>query len=504
METIVEIRKSCINLPERNAFCIDQKYYTFGDLSKYITAVRAFIEKKASGERFVGIITYNDIETYASILATWFTGKAYVPINPRNPPSRNQNIIDQLGLQLVLSSQPDKTIFPAHSSVHVLDTRGLALSEINLDLPELLPEDVMFVLFTSGSTGIPKGVPINRRNLNAYVHGFYNIGYRIDETDRFLQMIDLSFDVSVQNYVLPLVKGACIYTIAPGPRSSLEAYKILDEHRITFAKMVPSTLNVLRPFFSSIKLEHLKYSLFSGEALKTELIEEWSLCVPNASIQNHYGPTEGTIDVLYHTWTRETSAKKSYNGVISIGKPFGDTIAIITGENGTEVPAGEKGELCIASSQLTTGYIKNPEKNQEAFFDYDIPGKGIMRFYKTGDIAFMDSDGDYFYAGRKDHQVKTPGGFRVELGEIEFHAQKGFPGNSFVAVSMEDKLGLSQIHLCVESHHTDTREIHRYLKHTLPDYMVPVRIHYFEKFPLNTSGKTDRIKLKDMITHNKS
>jgi len=273
---------------------------------------------------------------------------------------------------------------------------------------------------------------------------------------------------------------------------------VLDNHGITFAKMVPSTLNILRPYFDSIKLNSLRYSLFSGEALKTDLIEQWSGCVPNASIQNHYGPTEGTIDVLYHTWTIETSLRKSYNGVISIGKPFGDTVAIIINENGEKIPPGEKGELCIASSQLTAGYIKNPEKNQEAFFNYNSGGKESRRFYRTGDIVFMDDDGDYFYAGRKDHQVKTPGGFRVELGEVEFQAQKGFPGKNFVAVSMEDSIGLSHIHLCVENW-PNVKEVHKYLKESLPDYMVPVRIHTIDKFPLNNNGKVDRIRLKEKI-----
>jgi len=202
--------------------------------------------------------------------------------------------------------------------------------------------------------------------------------------------------------------------------------------------------------------------------------------------------------VLYHTWTKESSLKKSYNGIISIGRPFGDTIAIIIDENGEEVPRGEKGELCIASSQLTTGYIKNPDKNKEAFFDREIRGTEKKRFYKTGDIVFMDEDGDYFFAERKDHQVKTPGGFRVELGEIEFQAQKGFPGKNFIAVSLEDKMGLSHIHLCVENH-KDTKEVHAWLKGSLPDYMVPKMIHSFDKLPLNTNGKVDRIKLKEMI-----
>jgi D-alanine--poly(phosphoribitol) ligase subunit 1 len=498
LETIIEIRKACINLKERNAFCINDQYYTFGDLSACITVQRAFIEKHARDEKFIGIVTNNDIETYSSILAIWFSGKAYVPINPNNPVSRNQNIIEQLEINTVLSSQPDMVLFPDQNSVHITDTRGLPSAEINLDLPEIFPDDVMFVLFTSGSTGIPKGVPINRRNLNAYVTSFYNIGFQIDENDRFLQMIDLSFDVSVQNYVLPLVKGSCVYTVAPGGRSSFNAYKVLDTYGITFAKMVPSTLNILRPYFDSIRLNSLRYSLFSGEALKTELIQEWAGCVPNASIQNHYGPTEGTIDVLYHTWTHESFEKKSYNGVISIGKPFGDTIAIIIDENEEEVPRGEKGELCIASSQLTAGYIKNPLKNREAFFNRDIQGRETVRFYRTGDIVFMDEDGDYFFAGRKDHQVKTPGGFRVELGEIEYQAQKGFPGKNFVAVSLEDQLGLSQIHLCMENYH-DTKEVHNYLKDSLPDYMVPIRIHSFDKLPLNTNGKVDRIRLKELI-----
>jgi len=355
----------------------------------------------------------------------------------------------------------------------------------------------MYILFTSGSTGVPKGVPINRRNLNHFMDAFFANDYSMNEDDKFLQMFDFTFDVSVQCYVLPLCIGASIHTVPLEEIKSFSIYKILEKHQITVAKMVPSVIAFLRPYFPKIKLPHLKYSLFSGEALYHEIVAEWAKCVPNAIIQNYYGPTEATIDCLYFTWEPNIQSDKIYNGVVTIGKPFGDTKALVLGHDGLVITDDSKGELCVSGNQVTTGYLNLPDKNKTSFITLKYDGEDC-RFYRTGDLVCKDRDGDYLYCGRIDHQVQVQG-YRVELGELENKA-KLITGNiQIAAVAKEKTPGNMQLFLFLENCSIENNQIISHLQEVLPFYMQPAKIIRMESFPLTASGKINRNQLADLI-----
>jgi D-alanine--poly(phosphoribitol) ligase subunit 1 len=369
---------------------------------------------------------------------------------------------------------------------------------LNLSLPKLSETDLMYILFTSGSTGIPKGVPINRKNLTAFVEAFFANDYEMDENDRFLQMFDFTFDVSVQCYVLPLYLGASIYTVAPDEIKFFTIYKLLEKHKITVAKMVPSVISFLRPYFGKIKLPHLRYSLFSGEALYNEIVNEWSVCVPNAVIENYYGPTEATIDCLYYRWDKQKQIEKTYNGVVAIGKTFGDSKAIVLSQDNQLIRDDQKGELCVSGSQVMTGYINLPEKNKTAFVSFEMDGE-IQNFYRTGDLVSRDADGDYLYCGRIDHQVQVQG-YRVELGELEIHAKEIAGNIQAVAIAKEKTPGNMQLFLFLEKCTVDTKVVVDYLRTVLPFYMQPTKVFNMESFPLTSSGKINRKLLAENIS----
>jgi acyl-coenzyme A synthetase/AMP-(fatty) acid ligase len=272
------------------------------------------------------------------------------------------------------------------------------------------------------------------------------------------------------------------------------ALKLMKEHDITFAKMTPSTISFIKPYFPGIRLESLRYCVFGGEPLVFDLASAWAQCVPNAVIHNVYGPTEVTINCMKHNFNVINGGAKSYNGIVSLGKPFGDTKAIILSETGKIQPVGKKGELCLAGRQVTQGYMKDEEKNKAAFFTKKIDGKDY-RFYKTGDLAFVDKEGDYMYCGRIDNQVQIQG-FRVELGEIESCARSIVKGN-VAAVARKNFLGTLQIYLFIEEGFNQEKLLHS-LKSKLPDYMVPSGIIPLHKFPINVSGKVDRKAMEEI------
>ena len=352
--------------------------------------------------------------------------------------------------------------------------------------------------FTSGSTGKPKGVPIMRSNVGAFLNSFINAGFSINHLDRCLQCFDLTFDVSVQSFLVPLVKGACVYTIPHNQIKYSYVYGLLEDHKLTFSVMAPSMLRYLRPYYSEIKAKDMRYCILTAEASPVNLVQEWSKCIPNSEIFNFYGPTEATIYCTFYKFKKD-EVNKHLNGMLSIGKVMNGFKAIIIDEGNNLLSSNQKGELCIAGGQLTPGYWKNPDKATESFFNLKYDGM-VRRFYKTGDLCFFDDEGDIMFSGRLDYQVKIQG-YRIELSEIEYHAREHLKGDNSTAIVFENKMGNDEIALFVENESIDLNLILKYLKSKMPYYMVPTKIIPIKKLPLNTNGKIDRSILKNIVKY---
>ncbi len=357
-------------------------------------------------------------------------------------------------------------------------------------------DELVYILFTSGSTGKPKGVMLTRNNIAAFIDSFWNTGIVINENDRCLQCFDLTFDVSVQGYLIPLIKGACCYTVPYNQIKYVYVSGLLEEHKLTFGAMAPSMLRYLKPYFEEIDASSLKTCILTAEACPIGLIQDWYKCAINTDIYDFYGPTECTIYCTYYSLTRN-GVNKSHNGIVSIGKPLYNCIGLILDNNGNELPFGEKGELCIAGPHVANGYWKDKEKNSSSFFIKIINGEE-RRFYRTGDLCYKDEDGDIMYSGRLDHQAKIQG-FRVEMGEIEYHASEFLRGVNVVCIAFENKDTLTEIAMLIESLEFDTEELLVYLKSKMPAYMIPTRLFFVPSFPLNSNDKVDKVKLKAMI-----
>ena len=475
---------------QKTAFCIQNTRYNYAELSQSIAAIQQKMKSHSAADKSIAILCYNNIETYASILAAIFLGKAFIPINPKYPKERINQIIEQAESSKFYSSKIEEEFLTAYGEENIINTAGERLDD-EVVFYERNKDEFAYILFTSGSTGQPKGVPISYFALESFLDAFFDIYTDIDENDRFLQMFDLTFDLSLMSYLAPLCKGSSIYTTSETEIKYMSVYELLEEEEITFALMVPSILSYLKPFFDDIRLEKLRYSLFCGEAFPENLCLEWKDCVPNAKIYNVYGPTEATIFCSYYFCETQN---KSYNGILSIGKAMKNMQLSIVNEEGDFLPAGDKGELLLSGYQLTPAYLKNELKNKESFLFKEVNGENI-RFYRSGDLCFQDEDGDFMYCGRIDHQVKIDG-YRVELGEIEEHVRSHFDMKNLVVLAFTNQIGNTQLHLFLEGFNGDLSEIKKHLKNTLPDYMQPTNITNLVELPLNNNGKIDRNKLK--------
>jgi D-alanine--poly(phosphoribitol) ligase subunit 1 len=476
----------------KNAFCINEKFYTYNDFGKHVSKVRTAIQSVKGASKNIGLIANDDIETYASIFAIWLEGFAYVPLHPQQPKERSMEIITQAQIDLVLDSIPGTSF----NSLSVIETNKLRFESFNLQ-PNPVSEDTLaYILFTSGSTGKPKGVQISRKNIGAFMKSFCETEIQIDENDRCLQSFDLTFDVSVQSFLVPLTKGACTYTIPHDQIKYSYLYGLLEDHQLTFGAMAPSMIRYLRPYFDEINIPSMRYNILTAEASPVDLVTEWSKCIPNAEIFDFYGPTEATIYCTYYKFKRE-SVNKQLNGMLSIGKAMPGLNAIIIDSETQVLGLNQKGELCISGDQLTSGYWMNPEKNKDSFFEIELDGINT-RFYKTGDSCYFDDEGDIMLAGRLDYQVKIQG-YRIELGEIEYHAREFLNGQNAVAIPFNNTMGNSEIALFIEGTFTDEIDLVKYLTSKMPYYMIPTKIQVENTFALNTSGKVDRISLKNLL-----
>ena len=461
-EMVLEpIRRSIVEFADRNAFFIAGQYYTYKQFGTTVKTVREKVRQ--SKDAVLALEIRDDLETYATIVALWMENKAFVPVNPHHPKERNENIIN-----LIQTNEVGR-----------------------------YKDELAYVLFTSGSTGVPNGVAISRKNVAAFMDSFWKTGIQVTEEDRCLQCFDLTFDVAIQSFLVALTRGACVYTVPYGQVKYLQAASLIHEHHVTFGAMAPSMLTYLRPYFPELDASSFKTCILTAEACPVDLIDAWFDCAKNVEIYDFYGPTEATVYCTFYKCTRGNNLAS--NGIVSIGKPLANVLAIIVGDDGREiVDAGQKGELCLSGAQVTQGYWGNPEKNQTAFFIMERDGMA-QSFYRTGDLCHWDASGNIMYDGRIDQQAKIQG-FRVELGEIEYHARLFLGSQSRVAaLAFKNDQQITEIALYIEKEEELSAPLLAYLREKMPPYMIPNRIVYLPEFPLNSSEKVDRVKLKSLL-----
>ncbi|MDB4498135.1 AMP-binding protein [Gammaproteobacteria bacterium] len=478
--------------PNHHAFCIDEVYYTYQQFSERIQAIRHTLKLHQQSTKEIGLVVNDDIDTYASVFALWMEGYAYIPLHPLQPLERCEDICTQVGCTTILDSSKETR----YKDYHVVATQNLENQLFDTHYDASITDDALcYVLFTSGSTGKPKGVKITRQNIHAFVEAFEQTEIQLTPEDRCLQCFDMTFDVSVQSYLLPLLHGACVYTVPHDQIKFSYVAGLIEDYDLTFGAMAPSMVRFLKPYFDEIYSESFKHCILTAEASPVELVKEWhERCIPNATIYNFYGPTEATIYCSYYKLP--STCIKTHNGIVVIGKVFNGLDVVIVDENNIPLKSGKSGEMLISGPQITPGYWNNPEMDAKAFQALTLENETKL-YYRTGDICSIDIDGNIAYQGRIDSQIKI-NGYRIELGEIEYHARSYYQGSNAVALAQQHE-GNTQIVLIVEHQVEDISQLMIHLRSVLPQYMIPSRVIYTGIFPLNANGKVDKNKLRILL-----
>ena len=487
----------------RPFYCDAAHEISYAQMGALVQRLAGYLSQGARPRR-VGILATRSLEAYAGILAAGFAGAAYVPINLKWPESRivtllglmelDALVVDANGAALltpaVLAAAPDLVIvadaapeFSARSGQSI--TRLGDVQAQPLDAPVAVgADDLAYIIFTSGTTGLPKGVMISAGALANYL-AESRPWTNLTPQDRLAETCDVTFDLTVHNLFLCVEAGASLHIL-----SALEMMapgRFVRARAITVWMSVPTLIAMMRRN-GSLKpgiFESLRLSIFCGEPLPVAAAEAWAAAAPNGVVENIYGPTEGTVICMRQRLTNPPVATES-RGILAIGKPYESMEIAIFDSGQRPLPDGVPGEIALCGPQLAIGYLGAPEQTADRFRIID--GR---RWYLTGDLGMRDEAGIFHHLGRTDNQVKVKGN-RIELEEVEAHLRRAAETDvvAVVAWPVVDGAGQGLVGFCV-SELTGQVIAERMLR-DLPRYMVPSPVQVLTSLPVNINGKVDR------------
>lgn len=490
--------------PERLALVFEKTALTYDQLNNRANQIASSLRKFGVGPNTpVGLCLERSAEMIVALLGILKAGGVYVPLLPDMPAARLVHQIAETGLQVVISIMPLLEKLPSFSGRTLCLDRDQAVleQEPQSNLPHTVTlNDLIYILYTSGSTGVPKGVAVSHGNVANYMHAIsQRLGLHEVTSEpglMFATVSTLGADLGNTSIFPALVTGGCVVVISY--ESALDGELFANgnrEHPIDVLKITPSNLVAL---LAGAKLEDIlprKYLIVGGEACTWDLARQ----VKSAGVcdmLNHYGPTETTIGCLTYEIRPENDPSQSLAVVVPLGRPLPNTQVYILDTLLRPVPVGAPGEICISGSGLTRGYINREKETLERFVSHPLlPNEGSL--YRSGDLGRFLPDGSIEFLGRVDDQVKIRG-HRVELAEIESVLSR-YPGvQQAIVLLSQDSTGQYLSAYLISSPDKSSGDLQQHLRQHLPAYMVPRDFVFIEQFPLNLNGKVDRRKLAEV------
>ena len=526
------LRKTLTTYPDRPAVTLGEQTITYHELFDEADKLIHTVQQATvlEGQLLVGILAERSLTAYAAILGAACAGWTYVPLNTDHPDERLCKIIQTAGVQLLvvdgdhlerarqLVRQLESAmivVVPEASKakwlVHPPEEPGAVKHQIAYhgdsapndssfirewlarvdDCDEAAP---LYILFTSGTTGEPKGIRVSRANLASYLDAIEQI-FDFNPTDRFSQFFGLSFDLSVHDIFVCWTVGACLHV--PKQNELFDPVRFAQRSQLTVWFSVPSLAGLAIRFGKLLPgtLPGLRHVLFCGEALSWSVASAFRQAASGATLTNLYGPTEATIAITHYQLPDEEpdGCATHERDAVPIGRPFPGQEAVILDEHLQPVQAGEVGQLFLGGSQLAEGYFKNAKVTAEKFIQHEVAGHQSHIWYGTGDLAEWSVRNGLIFRGRIDDQIKLHG-HRIELTEVE-EVLRNSAGTSLAIVApwpLNQTGSAERLVAYVCQSRLPLEQLRSRMADVLPNYMLPTKFIPIEQPFFNANHKLDR------------
>lgn len=479
--------------PDKVAFANEKEGFTFREVYEQSRSVGTYFHNQGYYRKPVVVFMDKHPKTIMAFFGVITAGCFYVPIDEEMPQSRIDLILENCKAEYIICDANTKAkaeTFHFDGTICLYDEiantaeDAKALAEIRR---RALDIDPIYIVFTSGSTGVPKGVAACHRSVIDYIEQLSEV-LQFNEDTVFANQTPLYFDACLKEIYPTLKFGATTYIV---PKSlfmfPVKLVEFLNEHKVNTVCWVVSALTMISAFgtFQTVKPEYLKTVAFGSEVFPQKQFKLWRETLPEASFTNLYGPTEGTGMCCYYHVERELAEDEP----IPIGGPFQNTEILLLDE---ENRLAKEGEICIRGTSVTLGYYNNPEKTGESFVQNPLNTSYPEIIYRTGDIGKYNEYGELVFVSRKDYQIKHMG-HRIELGEIEANVNL-IDGIKLCGCIYDEEKGKIVLYYVGD---ITSKELVAGLKEKLPRYMIPNYVEQLDEIPFTANGKINRVALKE-------